>query len=91
VDCGIPSTTGDTTIYYNSTLEGSELVYSIKCEDENVSSVAVCQKNATWLPDPTDYVCSSSTMSPESNFVEQGKRLLLSFVFIILIIIVVLR
>ena len=68
MDCGIPSVTGDANINYSSTLEGSQLVYSIKCEDKNVPLVVVCQKNATWLPDPAEYVCSSSnskTMSPE--------------------------
>lgn len=76
MDCGIPSVTGDANINYSSTLEGSQLVYSIKCEDKNISSIAVCQKHAIWLPDPAEYVCSSTnseTTPPE--FVEHSKRL----------------
>lgn len=75
MDCGIPIVSDDTDIYYSSTMEGSQLVYSIKCKDHNVSSVAVCQENATWLPDPAEYVCSSSnteTVAPE--FGEHSKR-----------------
>lgn len=78
MDCAIPSVSdGEASIYYNSTLEGSQLEYSIKCENKNILSlVAVCQKNATWFPDPSEYVCTSSTsetMPPKS--VEHSKRL----------------
>ena len=78
MDCGIPNVTGDINIYYSSTVEGSQLVYNIKCGDKNASSVTVCQKNATWLPDPAEYICFSSnteTVSPELG--EHSKRLII--------------
>ena len=74
-----PNVTGAINIYYSSTLEVSLLVYSIKCEDTNASSVAVCQKNATWLPDPAEYICpSSNTEKVSPEFGEHSKRLIIT-------------
>ena len=66
----------------------SQLVYSIECRGENMSSVAVCQKSATWMPDPMEYVCSSNsllTVSPdviEHSKIEIMTHLILSCIYV---------
>ena len=77
VNCGVPNITTNypdiTIIHYNGTLEGSSLLHAINCNNEIVSSTSVCQRNATWTPDPAEYVClTSSTAS--SDVVEQSEK-----------------
>ena len=65
VDCGTPTIINNSLIVsYNSTLEGSTLLFSCKnglIPDNEV--IAVCHKNASWTPSPVDHNCGIITSS----------------------------
>ena len=48
VDCALPQVSDGITLMYNSTLEGSELLYSCGDSDFNYNKTAVCQKDGRW-------------------------------------------
>ena len=48
VDCEKPQVSDVITLMYNSTLEGSVLMYS--CEDPTCYKRAVCQGDGSWTP-----------------------------------------
>ena len=56
------------TLNYNSTLEGSISVLVLTCENDTSNNeqivIVTCDSNGNWIPDPTQFTCSSSTTVP---------------------------
>ena len=66
---------GNVKLNYTSTLEGS--VLTLTCEndkstmnitDEQILNVT-CHSNRSWIPDPDDFICSSFTTAPGTDFI----------------------
>ena len=68
MNCGIPSSIDNNFYFHNGTLEGSQVVYEIKCNNETVSLESECQSNGSWTPDPSEYVCRFTP--PESKILD---------------------
>ena len=59
VNCGIPLAKSDITLIFNSTLEGSQLVFWCN-ESPNDTMIASCLKDGRWSIDisDSDYSCT---------------------------------
>ena len=69
-DCGVPLVDRNVKLNYTSTLGGSILTLTCENEmssmnttDEQALSVT-CHSNASWIPNPADFTCSSFTIVP---------------------------
>ena len=53
------------TLNYNSTLEDSKSILVLTCENDTSNNeqivTVICDSNGNWIPDPTQFTCSSST------------------------------
>ena len=77
-DCGVPLVDRNVMLNYSSTLEG--FILTLTCQNEidilHISSNAtneqilsvICHSSGNWIPDPTQFNCSSSTTAvPPGN------------------------
>ena len=68
-DCGVPIVDSSASVIYNSTLEGSLLVFWCEQFPDDVFT-ALCHKNGSWSPNPAHNICSSSLLSGISKFIK---------------------
>ena len=88
-DCGEPLVDGNVTLNYNSTLEGSRSVLVLTCENMNDNEqiiIVTCQSSGNWIPDPTQFTCSSSITVHVPPAAGTGLEIILGSVLGVLII-----
>lgn len=59
-DCGVPSSNSHVLLFYNSTMEGSIVIY--QCMEgllPNITMNAACQAGGVWIPNPAMHTCST--------------------------------
>jgi hypothetical protein len=56
-DCGIPLARSDASMVFNSTMEGSRLVFWCN-ESPNETMIASCLRDGRWSIDANQYNCS---------------------------------
>jgi hypothetical protein len=71
-DCGVPRLGRNVTLNYTSTLEGS--VLTLTCENDTCRSIneqtinVTCHSSGNWIPDPTQFTCSSFITIPPGTY-----------------------
>ena len=72
-DCGIPLVKDDVILKsYSSTLENSLLEFGCRSGlVPDTTLIAVCHRNASWIPSPADHVCTTTSIHTLGKFYDQ--------------------
>ena len=69
-DCRFPLAKNDVILVsYSSALENSLLEFSFRSGlIPDTTLIAVCHRNASWIPSPTDHVCTTTSTHTLGKF-----------------------